>query len=73
MKEGFYSSKADTLALATGLLLVIIIVAAYALGVTSAAQDLETALNPDRALAPLPVYNLDAASKLNLKGLTPGR
>ena len=71
--DSLLSRKADTLALIGGLVLVLIIAAAFILGISSTASDLEKSLNPDQAGAVPPVYDLDAASKLNLKGLSPGR
>lgn len=73
MMERLLSRSGDTVALGAGLFLVVVIVAAYVLGITATAQDLEAAINPDRAIAPVPVYDLEAAAKLNLKGLTPRR
>jgi hypothetical protein len=68
-----FGRRGDTLALAAGALLGLVIIASYVLGIGSIAQNLELALNPDRSATPPPIYNLDAASKLDLKGLTPGR
>ena len=63
--------RGDTLGLAVGSVLGLIVIAAYAFGISSIAGNLELALNPDRAAAPPPVYDLDAAGKLDLKGLAP--
>lgn len=73
MMENQISKRGDTLALAGGLLLAIIIATTYILGITSATQDLDQALNPDQAEVPVPVYDLESAAKLNLKGLSPAR
>lgn len=64
--------RGDTIALSAGLFLVLVIVVAYVVGITATAQDLEKALNPDQATAVPPVYDLEGASKLDLKGFTPG-
>lgn len=73
MMNRLLERSGDTVALGAGLLLAVVVIAAYAYGITSAAQDLDAAVNPDQAAAPVPVYDLEAASKLDLKGLTPRR
>lgn len=65
--------RGDSLALAAGAMLGLIVIAAYAYGISNIASNLELALNPDRIVAPPPVYDLENAAKLDLKGLAPSR
>lgn len=65
--------KADIIALICGAVLGIVILVAYIVGIDTIATDLNTALNPSKAIPNEPLYNLDAASKLDLKGLAPTR
>jgi hypothetical protein len=65
--------KADIIALICGALLGLVILITYIVGIDTIASDLNTALNPGKAIPNEPLYNLDAASKLDLKGLTPAR
>lgn len=65
--------RGDVLALGGGVLLALVIAVAFVLGIGGTASSLETAVNPDRAVAPPPVYDLDGAAALDLKGLGPAR
>ncbi len=69
----FFTTRPDTVVLTLGVVLGIIILGAYALGITHVAEDLNLALNPDKANVAAPTYNLEAAAKLNLKGLISGQ
>lgn len=71
--QDFINRRGDVLALSAGVLLAIVIIVAYVMDVSSTATSLEKAINPDRAVVPPPVYDIDGAAKLDLKGMGPAR
>lgn len=71
--QEFLKRKADSVALAAGAVLGIIVIAAYAYGIGSVAANLDDALNPDKGVVAAPTYDIGAASRLDYKGLAPGR
>ena len=71
--QAFLSKHADTLALSAGVMLALAVIAAYVLGITDLATDLNATLDPNATSIPAPTYDLEAAGALDLKGLSPAR
>jgi hypothetical protein len=71
--SSFINRRADTLALTVAVLLAVIVIAAYVMGITNIATELNSAIDPDTGNVQAPTYNLDAAKGLDLKGLSPER
>jgi hypothetical protein len=69
----FLESNADTVAVAAGLFLAILVVAGYVYGVSDIAGSFDKAINPSELTIPSPTYNIEGAANLNLKGLNANR
>jgi hypothetical protein len=69
----FLESNADTVAVLAGLFLAIAIAGGYVYGVSDIAASFDKAINPSELTIPAPLYDFEAASRINTKGLNPNR
>lgn len=61
----------EILLLFTSVIFVVLLIAYYVLVIQSVGARLETALNPNAAVLEQKKFDIETASKLNLKGLRP--
>ena len=68
-----FETNADTIAIVSGIVLTIIVIASYIFSVSAIAGSFDRAINPETIDVPLESFNIAGAEKLNVRGLSAGR